>query len=331
MTIDATAPGLRPSAQPESAPPRIVQAGSAPPRIAMCAPDHFEVSYTINPWMRPDEWAARRGELAGAAAAGWSLLRRRLQQLGATIDLVPPRSGLPDLVFTANAAVVLDGRALVARFRHPERRPEEPHFRRFFDGLAGRGLLDEVHDMPPGVCLEGAGDCVHDAGRGLFFLGYGFRSDREAAAVVADLFGEEVEPLELVDPRFYHMDTALCPLTGGEVLYVPGAFSAEGRGRLRERIGAERLIEVPEADAVRLAANAVNLGRDVVLAEASDDLKAALGERDYRVHEVPIRSFGLSGGSAFCLTLRLDRRSSRAARTAPATAADAAGQPALLD
>lgn len=326
MTIDATAPGLWPSAQPESAWPE-----PARPRIIMCAPDHFEVSYTINPWMRPDEWEARRAELSGAAAAGWSALRNRLHQLGAAVELVAPHPGLPDLVFTANAAVVLDGKALVARFRHPERRPEEPHFRRFFDGLAGRGLLDAVHDMPPGLCLEGAGDCVHDAGRGVFFLGHGFRSDREAAAVVADLFGEEVEPLELVDPRFYHMDTALCPLSGGEVLYVPGAFSAEGRGRLRERIGADRLIAVPEADAVRLAANAVNLGRDVVLAEASDDLKAALGERGYRVHEVPIRSFGLSGGSAFCLTLRLDRRSVRAAAAAPETAAEVAAQPALLD
>jgi N-dimethylarginine dimethylaminohydrolase len=280
-------------------------------RIAMCAPEHFEVTYTINPWMAPSEWDARRSELSQRSTDGWSLLVRKLESLGAEVELVPPQPGMPDLVFTANAAVVLDGVALVARFRHPERNVEEPHFRRFFDALKDRGLLREVHDMPAGVCLEGAGDCVHDGKRGIFYLGYGFRSDATAAPVVADLFREEVVALELVDPRFYHMDTCLCPLTNGEAMWVPEAFSATGRGILTERFGRHNLIEVPMADAAKLACNAVNLGTDIVLAEAGDALKGPLAERGYTVHEVPIRSFGLSGGSAWCLVLRLDRQSAR--------------------
>jgi len=281
-------------------------------RILMCAPDHFEVAYAINPWMHPDEWAARRDELTGRSCDGWSLLRNTLEKVGAAIELVPPVPGLPDMVFTANAAVIMDGKALVATFRHPERQGETPHFRRAFAALAARGLLTEVADMPAGITLEGAGDCVHDVTRGTFFLGYGFRSDRAAAPVVADFTGEHVEPIELVDPRFYHMDTCLAPLSGGEVLYVPCAFSEAGRGRIAEIVGRDRLFAVPDVDAEKLGANLVNIGRDIVLAEASDRFKALVGELGYAVHETPIRSFGLSGGSAFCLTLRLDRASSRA-------------------
>ncbi|WP_114394301.1 dimethylarginine dimethylaminohydrolase family protein [Oleisolibacter albus] len=285
-------------------------------RILMCAPEHFEVRYSINPWMHPDQWSSRRDELTGRSRDGWSMLRHTLERLGAAIELVPPQPALPDMVFTANAAVALDGTVLVASFRHAERQGETAHFRRAFEQLAARGLVRQVVDMPPGLCLEGAGDCVHDRGREMFFLGHGFRSDKAAAPLVAELFGEAVVPLELVDARFYHMDTCLNPLAGGEVMWVPCAFSAQGQGQLREIVGTDRLIEVPMEDAAKLACNSVNLDRDIVLAEASSRLKSMLAERGYQVHEVPIRSFGLSGGSAWCLVLRLDRPSLRGTATA---------------
>ncbi|WP_119678035.1 dimethylarginine dimethylaminohydrolase family protein [Indioceanicola profundi] len=292
-------------------------------RIMMCAPDYFEVSYSINPWMHPDDWNSRRDELTGRSADGWSLLRHKLEQLGAAIELVPPADGLPDMVFTANAAVILDGKALNATFRFPERQGETPLFRKAFDQLAARGILTEVHDMPAGVHLEGAGDCVHDINRETFFLGYGFRSDREAAPVVAELFGEQVVPLELVDPRFYHMDTCLNPLSRGHVMWVPCAFSRQGQGLIREIVGDENLIEVPMEDAEKLACNAVNLGDDIVLAEASQRMRSMVAEHGYTTHEVPIRSFGMSGGSAWCLVLRLDRHSKRGARAAQLELAEA--------
>lgn len=278
-------------------------------RILMCAPDHFEVSYTINPWMRPDTWAKESAVLGARSSSGWHQLTQSLRDLGADLELVPPVPGLPDMVFTANAAVVLDGKALVATFRHPQRQGETPVFRRTFDALKERGLLTEVIDMPDGVVLEGAGDCVWDPARDTFWLGYGQRSDASAADVVRDTFGFDVVPLRLVDPRFYHMDTCLAPLTGGEVLYYPGAFDAAGNAAIRDRFGAENLIVAPEGDACTLAVNAVNLGRDIVLATATPSLQAMLEERGYRVHQTPISDFGLSGGSAFCLTLKLDRRS----------------------
>src|SRR6202045_4808892 len=113
----------------------------APARFLMCPPDHYAVAYSINPWMDPATWSQNDRALAQAARLEWVALRRTLLALGATVGMVPPVRGLPDLVFTANSAVVLDGKALTARFRHPERRLEEPHFAAAFDALVERNIL----------------------------------------------------------------------------------------------------------------------------------------------------------------------------------------------
>jgi N-dimethylarginine dimethylaminohydrolase len=233
-------------------------------------------------------------------------------------------------VFTANAAVVLDRKALLARFRHPQRQAEEPHFRAMFHALKTRGAVDAVHELPDGMVLEGAGDCVFDRMRNLFWMGFGPRSDAAACRVVEETFGVEAIALELCDPRFYHMDTALCPLPGAEVLYVPGAFTAAGRAAIAERVGAEWRIEIGETDAREFAANAVCLGHTLVMSACSDRLHAELAERGYEVAVVPLGAFLRSGGSAFCLTLRLDRHSAAAAAPVnerqPAAAATASSR-----
>ncbi len=277
-------------------------------RLLMCAPEHFAVSYAINPWMDPESWT-RDQRAHRAAVRQWAALHRKLVALGATVELLPPVPGLPDLVFTANAAVVLDRQALLARFRHPERQREEEHFERAFRALEARGLIDVVRKLPEGLVLEGAGDCVWDASRKLFWMGYGPRSDAAARHPVEDMFAQEVIALELADGRFYHMDTALSALPGGEVMYLPEAFTAAGRAAIRARVAPEQRIEIGPADGCRLAANAVWLGDAVVMSAASERLRAALAERGYRVVTTPLTSFLRSGGSAFCLTLRLDRRS----------------------
>src|SRR5438270_8684058 len=179
-------------------------------RFLMCRPAHFAVTYAINPWMDPENWARNDHALGAAAWQEWAALHQTLCDLGAAIELVPPMGGLPDLVFTANAAVVLDRTALLARFRHPERRREEPHFEAAFRALQSRGLIDAIYAVPESLVLEGAGDCVWDPARSLFWMGYGPRTDAGAAEVVTEVFGTKVVPLELVDPRFYHLDTALC-------------------------------------------------------------------------------------------------------------------------
>jgi N-dimethylarginine dimethylaminohydrolase len=275
----------------------------------MCRPEHFAVSYAINPWMDPASWARdKRAHIA--AAQEWRALHTNLLKLGASVELVAPAPGLPDLVFTANAAVVLDRRVLLARFRHPERRREEPHFEMAFCELQARGHIDTVHKLPAGLVLEGAGDCVFDAARGVFWMGYGPRSDAAARHVVADMFAPEVVALELADARFYHMDTALCPLSGGEVMYLPSAFTAAGRAAIRARVAPQDRIEISLGDGCRLAANAVCVGKTLLMSGAGARLRAELAARGYGVVETPLPSFMRSGGSAFCLTLRLDRQSS---------------------
>jgi N-dimethylarginine dimethylaminohydrolase len=197
----------------------------------------------------------------------------------------------------------------LARFRHPQRQREEEHFEAAFRSLQARGLIDAVRKLPEGLVLEGAGDCVWDARRSLFWMGYGPRSDAAAARAVEDMFGRDVVALELADPRFYHMDTALAPLPGGEVMYMPSAFTAAGAAAIRERVAPPARIEIAIEDGCRLAANAVGLGKALIMSGCGRRLRAELNERGYDVVTTPLPSFLRSGGSAFCLTLRLDRRS----------------------
>jgi arginine dihydrolase len=277
--------------------------------LLMCEPAHFGVTYSINPWMDPASWARDDRALTAAARREWSAYRRVLERLGAAIELIPAAPGLPDLVFTANAALVLDRTALLARFRHPERQAEESHVAAAFQALLARGIIDDVVALPDGLVLEGAGDCVWDATRQLFWMGHGPRSSLAARAAVTEIFGADVVALELADPRFYHMDTALSALPGGEVMYVPCAFTAAGRAAIHERVPAAQRIELGDEDATRLAANTVAIGDTLVMSACSRRLRAALRERGYRVATTSLASFQRSGGSAFCLTLRLDRRS----------------------
>jgi N-dimethylarginine dimethylaminohydrolase len=279
--------------------------------LLMCEPAHFGVTYTINPWMDPASWAREDVTLTAAARREWTSLHRVLERLGASIELMPAAPGLPDLVFTANAALVLDRTALLARFRHSERQAEESHVAAAFRGLQARGIVDAVVPLPDGVVLEGAGDCVWDATRQLFWMGYGPRSSLAARDTVAQTFGVDIVALELADARFYHMDTALAALPGGEVMYVPGAFTAAGRAAINERVPAAARIALDPRDASRLAANTVCLGDTLVLSACSRGLRDELRERGYRVATTSLASFHRSGGSAFCLTLRLDRRSAR--------------------
>ncbi|MFP3942439.1 MAG: dimethylarginine dimethylaminohydrolase family protein [Alphaproteobacteria bacterium] len=292
-------------------------------RILMSRPDFFEVSYVINPWMHPEDWAADADTLTETAREEWEQLYKTFRKLDIELELAPPVDGLPDMVFTANAGIVLDRKALVARFKCPERQGEEPVFERFFEELKDRGLIDEVRMMPEGVFQEGAGDCIWDRKRKFFWAGYGQRSVREAADEIARYFGKEVVPLELATPEFYHMDVCMCPLSGGDIIYYPGAFTEESLAILRERVDDPgMLIEAPGEDAEQLAVNAVNVGRNIVMAACGPELRAKLEARGYRVFVVPLTAFRRSGGAAFCLTLRLDLDSqAEAEQPVPAAAA----------
>lgn len=285
----------------------------AGPLFLMTEPSGFEVSYQINPWMRPAAWRADPAALRTRAHAAFVALKDALLAAGARVETLPGVRGLPDLVFPANAAVVLDGRVLLARFQHPERQGEEPVFRAAFERLLRRGLVREVVELPAGVVQEGAGDCIWDAGRGLFWAGFGQRSTETAVPVIGEAFGQPVTPLELASPAFYHLDTCFCPLSGGEVLYYPPAFTPTTLATIRERVPPELRIEASAEEAAAFCVNAVNLERTVIMARAPDRLRGLLSERGYRLVEVDLAPFILSGGAAYCMTLRLDRTSGPAA------------------
>jgi len=289
------------------------------PIILMCPPDHFSVRYRINPWMQPEEWSKREPELLAQARTGWHRLVETLRELGASVVILPAQPELPDLVFTANAAAVLDGTALLTRFRHRERTAEEPHIAHFFEQLRVTRMIDKVVELPPGARLEGAGDCVWDTARSLFWMGYGPRSDASGSRIVQDVFGTRTVELELINPRYYHLDTCLCVLDGGHVLYVPEAFNMAGLHRIYAHVPESLRIPVRAQDAEQLAVNAVCIGRHVVLSQCSLGLKSTLEAAGYTVHETRIPEFALSGGSVCCLTLRLDRHSRLARAQLPKT------------
>jgi N-dimethylarginine dimethylaminohydrolase len=282
---------------------------SARPHLLMCPPRHFAVTYSINPWMDPKSWTDGGGNLHREAERQWAALHDALTAAGATVETIEPAPDLPDLVFTANAAVVLDRKVVLSRFRHPQRRNEEPIFAATFAALTERAVLGDVSLLPDGIILEGAGDCIWDAKRRLFWLGCGFRSDAGAASVLNRQFGRPCLPLPLAEACFYHLDTALCALPCGSVIYYPGAFTPAARATIEAHVTPEHRIALDRADAERFAANAVCIGNTIVLSSCSSSLRTILNERGYAVVETPLHAFLRSGGSACCLTLRLDYRS----------------------
>ena len=276
------------------------------PRFLMTDPSCFDVCYQINPWMKPTAWRPEHLAAAQAASEG---LKAALKAAGACVETIGAVRGLPDLVFPANAAVVLDGKVLLARFRHPERQGEEAVFRSVFARLQARGLVREVVDLPQGVLQEGAGDAIWDAGRRLFWVGYGQRSTRGSVAAIRKTFGEEAVGLELASDRFYHLDTCFCPLSGGQVLYYPPAFTPQSLDAIRERVPQGLRIEASAEEAAAFCVNAVNLDDRLIMARAPASLRARLQAAGYRLTEIDLDPFILSGGAAYCMTLRLDRTS----------------------
>jgi N-dimethylarginine dimethylaminohydrolase len=293
---------------------------TSPARFLMVDPSRFEVAYVINPWMQPDAWRTDAEANARAARAAWESLKLALEDAGAEVEVAPGGEGLPDMVFPANCAVVLDGRALLGRFRKPERRGEEALFEAAFTALNRRGLVREVARLPEGLFQEGAGDCLWDPARGCFWSGYGPRSSRGSAEAVADFFGREAVPLELVSDCYYHLDVCFCPLSGGELLYHPSAFSPAGLAAIRDRVPADLLVEADDEDAANFCVNAVNVGRRIVTTPVSPRLRGQLEERGYTLADVDLAPFLMSGGGAYCMSLRLDLTSAAApqgARAAP--------------
>jgi lysine-ketoglutarate reductase/saccharopine dehydrogenase-like protein (TIGR00300 family) len=264
-------------------------------RILMCAPDHYDVDYVINPWMEGNIHKSSRDR----AVEQWRGLYQVLKSQ-ATVDLVTPQKGVPDMVFTANAGLVLGDNVVLSRFLHKERQGEEPFFKAWFEENGYN-----VYELPKDLPFEGAGDALLDREGRWLWAGYGFRSELDSHPYLAKWLDIEVLSLRLIDERFYHLDTCFCPLANGYLLYYPGAFDAYSNRLIEMRVASEKRIAIAEADAVNFACNTVNIENVVVMNKASDNLKARLGEVGFQVQETPLTEFLKAGGAAKCLTLRV--------------------------
>jgi N-dimethylarginine dimethylaminohydrolase len=262
------------------------------PTILMCPADYYGIEYEINPWMS----RSRQSE-PDLARQQWQDLHDLLQSRGARIGRMEPVQGLPDLVFTANAGMVWQDIVFLPRFRHPARQGETPIDA---DWVHAAGF--ETVSPPGGLYFEGAGDALFCGDT--LFAGYLIRSDARAMQWIGAEVGCRVIPLQLIDAHYYHLDTCFCPLAPGEALWYPPAFDSYGQASVRAHI--DHLIEVHPDEAARFACNAVVIGRDVVLNTGCPRLEEDLARAGYRPHTTPLDEFIKAGGSAKCLTLRLD-------------------------
>jgi N-dimethylarginine dimethylaminohydrolase len=262
--------------------------------LFMCRPDYFGIEYEINPWMSLERQADR-----GLACEQWEALYEFLRnELRLDVQLIDPRPGLPDMVFTANAGLARGKKFVVANFRNEERRGEVPYYATWFEK---EGYL--VYNLSSDLYFEGEGDVLF-ADETSAFAGYLIRSDVTSHARVAELLNVRIVSLELADPRFYHLDTCFCPLSPGTVVYYPGAFDSYAREVISANFPDR--IEVTQEEAVQFVCNAIVIGKHYIQpAGGRASLRPALEKRGYCVHEFDLSEFIKAGGAAKCLVLKL--------------------------
>lgn len=278
--------------------PAVTVRAVRPRRYLMCPPTFFDVTYSINPWMVPSKLID-----VELAMAQWACLYNLYLEFGHEVECIEPVEGLPDMVFSANGATVVDGVVLLAKFRHQERAAEAAAYREWF-GLRG---YRQIHE--PKFINEGEGDYLV-TGR-VVLAGTGFRTDRHSHHEARALFGRPVVSLTLVDPRFYHLDTALAVLDDDEIMYYPGAFSPDSRAVLRELY--PDAVLATDLDAEVFGVNAVSDGRHVVLPQSATQLIGALRDRGFEPVGVDVSELLKAGGGVKCCTLELRRPPARCA------------------
>ncbi|WP_413317405.1 dimethylargininase [Agrococcus sp. 1P02AA] len=259
--------------------------------VLMCRPEHFTVSYAINPWMDPSK--PTRTEVA---LAQWQTLHDAYVSLGYDVELIDPVTGLDDMVYAANGGFTLDGKAYGAKFTYAERMPEGPAYMAWF---ADNGF--EVHE--PEHVNEGEGDML--LSQGAILAGHGFRTSLESHDELRRAFDREVVSLRLVDPRFYHLDTAMAILDDQQIAYLPAAFDEASRAELERRY--PDAIIVDEADASVLGLNSFGDGRTMVIAQRATGFERQLAERGYETIGLDLSELLLGGGGIKCCTLELRR------------------------
>jgi ornithine--oxo-acid transaminase len=230
----------------------------------------------------------------------WQHLRDTISQF-ANVVLIEPQFGLPDMVFTANSAIINhnNNTALIAAFKHHQRHDESQHFQRWFSD-AGFATVEDYT-----VPHEGAGDCLVDR-YGEYWFGYGQRSHKGASEIIQqEMDVPFIHKLELVDPRWYHLDTAFCPLDNGYYMACRAAFSDGAWAYLLDVIGLDKLISISESDGEKFVCNAVSIGDRIVMPLCSTDLRLQLNRLGFDVYQCDMSEFLKSGGAAKCLVLEI--------------------------
>jgi N-dimethylarginine dimethylaminohydrolase len=259
--------------------------------VLMCRPVHFTVSYRINPWMHPEDPTD-----TSLAVRQWQTLYDTYLGLGYDVELIDPIPGLPDMVYAANGGFTLDGIAYGAKFQYDERGPEGPAYMAWFRDHGFRVA-------EPVSVNEGEGDFLLVGDR--ILAGTGFRSDAASHDELRRLFGREVVTLHLVDPSFYHLDTAIAVLDDSNIAYLPKAFSPESRAIIDELY--PEAIVVNDEDAAVLGLNSFSDGKNVVIASRAVGFEQSLRERGYTPIGVDLSELLLGGGGVKCCTLELRR------------------------
>lgn len=261
--------------------------------LLMCSPDFFEVNYAINPWMNKNI-----GDKTPLAKNQWERFYKALKGLSVNIKLIKPEKGLPDFVFTANAALIFENKAIISSFKHSERKGETEHYHKWFKEAGYETSILDIN-------FEGAGDALYDRKKNVLYCGYGWRTDIEASKMISEILDIEVIPLKLINPNFYHLDVAFCPLSTGHVMVHLPAFSEESQKLIKTNFK-DRLIEVQEKDANYFACNAVEIvNKNILLYYASFELSNCLKDLGYQIEYINLSEFIKAGGSAKCLTLKL--------------------------
>lgn len=259
--------------------------------VLMCRPEYFTVSYRINPWMHPEDPTD-----TSLAVRQWDVLHQTYLDLGFEVHLIDPIPGLPDMVYAANGGFVIDNIAYGASFTYPERQPEGPAY---MDWFRAQGFDVRV----PESINEGEGDFLLVGA--VILAGTGFRTASDSHQELADIYGREVVSLTLVNPSFYHLDTAIAVLDDTNIAYLPSAFDEASLEVLRTRF--PDAILVTEEDAAVLGLNSFSDGYNVVIASRAKDFERQLRARGYNPIGVDLSELLLGGGGVKCCTLELRR------------------------
>lgn len=259
--------------------------------VLMCRPEYFTVSYRINPWMHPEDPTD-----TSLAVRQWDVLYRTYLDLGFEVHLIDPIAGLPDMVYAANGGFVIDNIAYGASFTYPERQPEGPAY---MDWFREAGFDVRV----PEEINEGEGDFL--LVNGMILAGTGFRTASNSHEEIARIYGREVVSLNLINPSFYHLDTAVAVLDDTNIAYLPSAFDEASLATLR-RLFPDAVI-VTEEDAAVLGLNSFSDGYNIVIASRAKDFERQLRECGYNPIGVDLSELLLGGGGVKCCTLELRR------------------------